>query len=746
MLVALSMAGTIAGELPVKAPSDFLKPSDTGKAPETSESAAVLFVSTNKNLAELDKQVTDLYLTLVNTGRLSVRKVAADGLSIDLILRQNNLLFGDKLSLEMDSLVCDLNEIPIVSPVPLCSRVKDSVPPSQLSAVTSHVSGYIPSPGKWRFPIDGTLLLPDARLERTQRWVLYDKLPKTLIKDVVVNELGGCVEFDDSCRSRIAKFNAKVPEDTLFDPEFGGRISLPVLGVRSRVDLSTAAEQKTQLESNPFGSGIALQPLDNRNASGSNEAYYKLRQFPASEAQKSSIANGVNGNLETTIRSLDKNLIGKLIASPFTTKKITPTEFQNAKLVDLIKFPWKTMGEYPNNMRQKLNVAVLDKWVDKEHCAFAVPANYDIVNIDAPPRAGAPKYPCDRQDDAANPDFDHGTHVAGIIGARDAVNGVLGLNPYAKVLVRQVDLNTEDPENVEKIKNTIDELAATDAPVAVNVSWGYFKDIKIIDHLGEAFESANSVLFVVAAGNEGERLSYICDVRPACFDLPNVISVAALDAKTPPKLLADGDNKKTNYGTKIHVGAIGESVFSTISYDRYGRLSGTSQAAPQVTAIASLLFSAKRFDPIEVKNRFIACSDFVDQFENQLLGGRINADCVLDYRNARLKRKSDLPDPPPMKGSLNAADSISFKHRVSGKPYVFKATEIRALHAAGDDKFVVFYNFDRSDSKTALLRQDNLVLDGVGQTVTFDRTDAGAGIQSVQVFVKDIGKYVSSIN
>src|SRR5262245_17011124 len=76
ILLLSGITVAVAAELPARSPSDFVKSSDITKPAETAESAAVLFVSTNKNPSELDRQVTDLYLTLFNTGRLSVRKVA----------------------------------------------------------------------------------------------------------------------------------------------------------------------------------------------------------------------------------------------------------------------------------------------------------------------------------------------------------------------------------------------------------------------------------------------------------------------------------------------------------------------------------------------------------------------------------------------------------------------------------------------------------------------------------------------
>src|SRR5438045_6613167 len=52
-------------------------------------------------------------------------------------------------------------------------------------------------------------------------------------------------------------------------------------------------------------------------------------------------------------------------------------------------------------------------------------------------------------------------------------------------------------------------------------------------------------LFVVAAGNDGEDFTAICDMRPACLDLPNVISVAALNRGTVDALLLTGSEAES---------------------------------------------------------------------------------------------------------------------------------------------------------------------------------------------------------
>jgi subtilisin family serine protease len=58
-----------------------------------------------------------------------------------------------------------------------------------------------------------------------------------------------------------------------------------------------------------------------------------------------------------------------------------------------------------------------------------------------------------------------------------------------------------------------------------------------------------------------------------------------------------------HFGSQFDIGALGAQVVSTRNNGRFVRLSGSSQAAPQVAAVASLLFATTRnLLPVEVKN------------------------------------------------------------------------------------------------------------------------------------------------
>jgi len=119
--------------------------------------------------------------------------------------------------------------------------------------------------------------------------------------------------------------------------------------------------------------------------------------------------------------------------------------------------------------------------------------------------------------------------------------------------------------------------------VATNNSWsggGYSQA------LYDAISRANqeNILFVAAAGNATNNNDNT-PTYPASYDLPNIISVAAI---TFTGALASF----SNYGlTTVDLGAPGESIISTLPGPTYGFYSGTSMATPHVTGAAALYAS-----------------------------------------------------------------------------------------------------------------------------------------------------------
>ncbi|MCB0348550.1 MAG: S8 family serine peptidase, partial [Bdellovibrionales bacterium] len=111
------------------------------------------------------------------------------------------------------------------------------------------------------------------------------------------------------------------------------------------------------------------------------------------------------------------------------------------------------------------------------------------------------------------------------------------------------------------------------------------------------------VLVIAAAGNSGLNIDLYPNF-PASFNTENIIAVAA---STSRNLMADFSNYSVN---QVHVAAPGKDIYSTVPSDSHAFYSGTSMAAPQVSGLAALIWSARPdLTMSEVKEAIIAGSE-----------------------------------------------------------------------------------------------------------------------------------------
>jgi len=236
-------------------------------------------------------------------------------------------------------------------------------------------------------------------------------------------------------------------------------------------------------------------------------------------------------------------------------------------------------------------------------------------------------YNCSTSDPTAWRDKNnHGTHVAGIVGALDNSFGVVGVAPGARVWGVKI-LNDSGYGLISWYICGLDWILAQRDPVdpsrplfeAVNMSvtkygkddhdCGYTNDDPL--HQAICRVVAGGITVVAAAANDHHNAGLNI---PASYN--EVITVSAL-ADTDGKPGGLGGNRCyswggydkddtfadfSNYGGDVDIIAPGKCIMSTITGGNYAYMSGTSMAAPTVTgAVALYKASRPNATPAEVR-------------------------------------------------------------------------------------------------------------------------------------------------
>lgn len=187
-------------------------------------------------------------------------------------------------------------------------------------------------------------------------------------------------------------------------------------------------------------------------------------------------------------------------------------------------------------------------------------------------------------------DNGHGTHVAGIIAAENNSIGTVGIAFNTKIM---------------PVKAAASNGIFLQSDIAKAVLYAYENGAEVINMsfgggaCSQAVQDALSVAYsrcvlVASAGNDGKSNEYYpgCDKEnilpnyPAALDyVLGVMSVGALGVES---LFTNFDG--VNYSpVEYELYAPGEAIISTIPNNKYASWSGTSMAAPVVSAMAAIL-------------------------------------------------------------------------------------------------------------------------------------------------------------
>ncbi|MEB3234155.1 MAG: S8 family peptidase [Cyanobacteriota bacterium] len=174
----------------------------------------------------------------------------------------------------------------------------------------------------------------------------------------------------------------------------------------------------------------------------------------------------------------------------------------------------------------------------------------------------------------------HGTHIAGIIASENNRIGSTGVAFESTIMPIRV-LNAAGEGSTKAVVKGVRYATANGARV-INLSLG---NVLPSSHLIEAIIDAESqgIVVTMAAGNE----SSASPVYPATVARQAGLAVGAVDASGRPARFSN----RAGRTVLDYVTAPGVDVLSTLPGNRYGRLSGTSMAAPHVAGIAALLLS-----------------------------------------------------------------------------------------------------------------------------------------------------------
>lgn len=215
----------------------------------------------------------------------------------------------------------------------------------------------------------------------------------------------------------------------------------------------------------------------------------------------------------------------------------------------------------------------------------------------------------------------HGTHIAGIIGAKDGVAPRVSL-----MILKYYDAETGGLDNLANTVRAIHYAVDMGANI-INYSGGGILRNRLEEEAIK-YAASKGVLVIAAAGNEGVNSDFF-PFYPADYDLPNIISVGAID-RTGALL------NVSNYGQgSVDIAAPGKNIYSTLPGGRYGYMTGTSQATAFVSGVAALMMAKDESlkQPEALKHRLMSSGRSLASLKGKIGSGQL-LNATLALQNA----------------------------------------------------------------------------------------------------------------
>jgi subtilisin len=243
-------------------------------------------------------------------------------------------------------------------------------------------------------------------------------------------------------------------------------------------------------------------------------------------------------------------------------------------------------GDYPRDAGSGVKIGIIDTGVARDHPDIVLAGGKNLVRGENPADFG--------------PAADHGSHVAGIVGARGAApTGKRGVAPGVTLMSYRVFGQGAEKADNYAIARAIDQAVADKCDL-INMSLGGGeRDPAVEESVNAAYQAGT--LSICATGNDSRQ--------PVSFPalLQQVLAVSAFGQRGtfPAKSIEAADIEKpfaasnrerfiaafSNIGQEVALTGPGVGVVSTVPAKDYATMSGTSMACPAVTGCVAAILS-----------------------------------------------------------------------------------------------------------------------------------------------------------